>query len=194
MTWEENDISKQDLMTMQHDAVRRVREMQRQAMQNLEKTKSTFAQNQSPQYDPIYNTPPENLEANENHEHVQVNNQNQKNTQNNNFANNKGYIGSNQIFGRQQHPSNSANFQNQQGKSPLGLLNGLFSKIGDNKGGLSDLVNGLIPKRDGNSPISKILDALDLDTEKLIIIVLIVLLLNDGADYTLILALGYILL
>ena len=185
---------------MQHDAVRRVREMQRQAMANLEKTKSTFEQNQNNsqiEYEP--ETPSENLNYKQNSEQAQSNNKNQNsqnNKHNNNFGNNNGngYIGANQIFGRQPYPSNPPNFQNSQGKSPLGLLNGLFSKNSDNKGGFSDLINGLIPKRDGNSPISKILDALDLDTEKLIIIVLIILLLNDGADYTLILALGYILL
>lgn len=198
-SWAENDISKQDLMTMQHDAVRRVREMQRQAMANLERTRSTFSQNQNnTQNEYESETPSENLNTKQNSEHVQVNNQNQNNQNNkhnNNFGNNNsGYIGANQIFGRQPYPPNQPNFQNPQSKSPLGLLNGLFSKNGDNKGGFSDLINGLIPKRDGNSPISKILDALDLDTEKLIIIVLIILLLNDGADYTLILALGYILL
>ena len=97
-------------------------------------------------------------------------------------------------------PSNGAkspfSFLSGLGKSGLSGLSGLASSglSGLSGGGLTDMFQNLIPKSGEDSPISKVMDTLHLDSERLMIIALMVLLLNDGADYTLILALGYILL
>lgn len=195
-TWQENPISKQDLMILQQDAVRRVRKMQAQARAHLQQTQSSFSGNNE-NYE---EAPPENIQNihNQNNQTHEQNNQNKSNQypnfQNNNWANNNGHMNPN--FNGPPFPNNPGNFPIG-GKNPLQALTGFFTKGDDKKGGsggISDIIGNLIPKRDGNSPISKVLDALDLDTEKIILIILIILLLNDGADYTLILALGYILL
>lgn len=73
---------------------------------------------------------------------------------------------------------------------PLGGLGGVIgSAVNGVTGGLGRLLgtNGEEP-----SPISRVLDALNLDTERLIILVLALVLLNEKADYTLILALAYL--
>ncbi|MEG1994055.1 MAG: hypothetical protein RR048_04030, partial [Oscillospiraceae bacterium] len=179
-TWAENNISKQDLMLMQHDAVRRVKEMQRQATENLHKTSSTFSQQETEHPEEVAEQIPKNPNTQNNNEPLERNNTYQNaNPRGTGWANNRGYLGPNQNSSRQQFQQGPKNTQEK--KSPFGMLSNLFQKTNE-AGGISDIINGLIPKRDGDSPISKVLDALNLDTEKLIIIVLIVLLLNDGAD------------
>lgn len=73
---------------------------------------------------------------------------------------------------------------------PLGSLGGL---LGGAVSGVTDGLGSLLGSNgDAPSPISKVLDALNLDTERIIILILALVLLNEKADYTLILALVYL--
>ena len=63
---------------------------------------------------------------------------------------------------------------------------GLFGSLAGSLGGL--LGGG------GTGPISRVLDALNIDNDKIIVLMLLLILINNNADKKLILALGYILL
>lgn len=67
-------------------------------------------------------------------------------------------------------------------------------------GGLSSILNGflsglgLAPSPQGRDTLPKLLKALNLDNERLLILLLVFLLYSDGADYTLLFALLYLFL
>jgi hypothetical protein len=69
---------------------------------------------------------------------------------------------------------------------PLGSLGGMLGSA------VSGVTSSLLGDEDTASPISKVLNALNLDTERIIILILALVLLNEKADYTLILALVYL--
>lgn len=69
---------------------------------------------------------------------------------------------------------------------PTGLLGGLF--------GAGNPLASLMGGSGGEGPISRALDALGIDNDKIIILVLLFVLINNQADKKLILALCYILL
>ncbi len=63
------------------------------------------------------------------------------------------------------------------------------SPLGGLLGGLSGFLGG-----DGSGPVSRVMEALNLDNDKLLILMLLLILLNNHADRKLILALCYVLL
>ena len=162
-TWAENSLSDEEIMTMRKDAVSRVRRMQSQAKENLRKTEETLRSNSFSQGEAFEQKRP--LEKPEDQPIEKAQSQNQNNSQNQNYSQN----------------------QNKQGRPFGGILDG---KLFD--GGILKGIERLLPQKGEGSPIGKILEILNLDSERLLIGFLIILLLNDGADDMLILALCYI--
>lgn len=67
----------------------------------------------------------------------------------------------------------------------------------EHKGGLLGVLGGSLGgllKGGGDGPISRVMDALGIDNDKIIVLMLLLILLNNNADKKLILALCYILL
>lgn len=167
----------EQMMQMQRDAERRVREMQRQADRNLgqsrqmnpssrtENLSSPQAANSFPQSHQSNSSPPQSQ-----HSHPPVSQQNSYHP----------YGG---------HPSNPI----------TGFLNSLS---GGSSGGHANSISGILSnfgignahQQGRETPLKKVMEALHLDNERLMLIFLIILLLNDGGDTTLILALCYIIL
>lgn len=77
--------------------------------------------------------------------------------------------------------------------SPGGLFDLLKGKgLGDSVSGLGDTLHSTIASV--SEPVAKLLDAFDIDGEKLIILLVMWIIFNERGDKTLLLALGYLLL
>lgn len=203
MKWESsNDYSREDLVRMQQDAVERVKEMQRrssEALKNTQRTPTFFnssvpnpgtqmklhnqklAQNQDENHIPEQhnNTPPHQEQANGNisnqmppHQNMYIPNQFQR---------------PQQFQQPNQQTANTpptSHFKEILDQTPLA---GLGKSVGN-------IINTLVgpSNAQGRDTISKLLEVLHLDGERILILMLILLLYNDGADYTLLFALIYL--
>lgn len=167
-TWAENSLSDEEIMLMRRDAVSRVRQMQSQARENLRRTEQSMVG--------------ANNNQNNHNNFAQKENASNSKSQNNNMRQNS--IG---FQNKNNSQTKQANQNQNRPQNHLGLLDGKIFE-----GGILNGIERLIPKKGEGSPIGKILDILNLDSERLMIGFLIILLLNDGADDMLILALCYI--
>jgi len=164
--------SEKDVMTMQQEAIRRAREMQARAMQAVEHANSAQAITASK---PGYAGG--NTEQNSRQFQMPNNSQPQ-----NSFTEQKS---------QPQH-SNNHNLHSgyhQMNGPPFNFGN----MFGDGKS-LSSMLGSFIGSATEKTKIGEVLKALDLDTEKLIIIGLMIILYNEGADALLLIALAYLLI
>lgn len=142
------NYSGEDVFTMQQDAIRRVREMQKRAKININQSNNSFNEN--------------------------INLTQEKSAKSDNTTQ------ENQTENRAQPQQNFNNHN----KNPTSQI----------KNQVEQTVQSLtqLPKK-AFSSISSILEEFGIDNEKLILIVMIFLLANEGEDKTLLLALGYLL-
>ena len=189
--------SNDELMRMQRDAERRVREMQRQADRNLHNTASAgnfSSGTEGPSAGGRQSSQTSSPSMSSNGpSHSQGHPQNGMNQsgqggfpQNFQQGSQSGSV-SPRPGGGPPHPG---------GGNPLenllhSLSGGALGNAGGN-GSLFSLFGG--KKGEHASPLGKIMDALNLDQERLILILLAVLIWNEGGDKTLLLALIYLIL
>lgn len=164
------------MMQMQRDAERRVREMQRQADRNLgQSQRMNRPGGLSSSYHP--NTSAQPRESSPTPSEPQ------------------------QTQSPAQQPANR-NYHSGGSGAPNPIAGLLGSLGGGSSGGQANTLSGILSnfgigagRPEGReTPLRKVMDALHLDNERLLLIFLIVLLLNDGGDTTLILALCYLVL
>lgn len=212
--WETVSYSRNDMMHMQQDAERRVREMQRKAQQAISRGIVPPPPKAQPNNvkETKTDTPPQAKEELHRKSAVENHGQNTQNAQNiRNNQNTQNMQNAQNMHNNQNTQNPTMNFKNQQQNfgpqaqrqtSPIQSLTSPIKNIGNmiggllgkDSGGVQNILSGFIKENQEDTPVGKVMSALNLDSEKLILIFLILVLLNDGADYSLILALGYILL
>ena len=169
----------EQMMQMQRDAERRVREMQRQADRNLgQSQRLSHSGGLSSSYHPGSSSPPAQEKPSPQPQ------QNQSS-----------------FHPPVQQPMNR-NFHPHPGVNPNPIAGFLGSLGGGSSGGQGNSLSGILSNfgiganrpDDRETPLHKVMDALHLDNERLLLLFLIILLLNDGGDPTLILALCYLAL
>ncbi|MEG0899113.1 MAG: hypothetical protein RSD67_00010 [Oscillospiraceae bacterium] len=163
--WDNSSIgyTGDDVLRMQQEAIKRVKEMQKRADYSLNQSNNSS-----------FTVPPQNL----NEQFTKPINQNTNNN-----------INQSAEFANKNFDNQSTGFSPpKQNNSTNNFLHNLLN------GGLSQSTQSLtdIPKK-AFSSITSILEGFGIDNEKLILIVLIYLLANEGEDKTLLLALGYLL-
>ncbi len=172
MTWSaSSDYSGDELVRMQQDAIKRVQEMQERASKTLERANRSSASFAAPHFAQTANYPSSNnAEDNKNDENTYINPP---------LSSNEKRINS-VIDSLEEQESAS-------GKSGI-LTEALESLLN-----FPQTIKSLPLLGDGEKSVSSIMETLGLTTEKLLLIGLIFILSNDGADKTLLLALGYLL-
>ncbi|HIZ55445.1 MAG TPA: hypothetical protein H9671_04470 [Firmicutes bacterium] len=154
-----------DLMGMQQDAARRVMEMQNRARQNLARTPAVSA--------PIRRPPARDAQAA--HPRPAPSALATENIQN--------------PFAQSAQRSTTVSEHRQASKSNGQTDVSLPSA--SEPAGLSDMLHGLL--QNSSTPVHRVLKALNMDSDRLLLLGLALLLLNEGGDYKLILALLYIM-
>lgn len=169
MTWSNgNEYTHKDIMRMQQEAVERVKDMQERARKAVESSNY-------PDYPEFAKRPKQS----EQHQQPDQHRQSEQYRQPEQYRPN---------------PHDKPVIQIPQSKSSNnnGSTGGLLSGLLGGNNPLSSI--GSIIGGGSNGPISRVMDALGIDNDKIIILVLLFILINNQADKKLILALCYILL
>ncbi len=161
-------------------AIERVRKMQEESQKRV--SDEEMWENKSP----VENKGGQNTENNIRRANDTNNNYSSNNSSLNNFQNRNNTSGFNQ-YNNFRNSQNS--FNSSTGKGGIVSLLENFTK-GNN--GALNFLKGQLGEITG--PLKGIMDYMDLDSEKLIIIMVMWMLFNEKADKTLLLALGYLLL
>ena len=182
--WEGVHYSDHDMLNMQQEAIRRVRQMQQRARQSLGGEGPSTGAQSLPVRDPAETAPkaiqPQPAAA----------------------AQTMDTFG--QASGANRPAGQNAHMQSLQGTTgrpqspPAGGLGGIGEWLGhlwqggtQEQPGGGGIIHSLLGE---NSPAAKALEALGIDNERLLLIGLLLVLLNEKADRTLLLALVYLLL
>ncbi|WP_143533596.1 hypothetical protein [Provencibacterium massiliense] len=176
--WKGVSYTEKDLLNMQQEAIRRVRQMQQRSRQTVQQANAVIS---PPMQDTI-------------HIPVQGPTQGPGNATPN--APGPQAAGAN-------HPSGGGAHSGTAGTQSGGTVSSLLSQLTGNLGihlpqfgqgegkGLGNVISNFVGE---DSPIGKVLDALNIDNERLLLIGLLLLLMNEKADFTLLVALFYLLL
>ncbi|MCI8624624.1 MAG: hypothetical protein HFG26_13330 [Provencibacterium sp.] len=175
--WKGVHYSDHDMLHMQQEAIRRVRQMQQRARQSLDGPSPADAVRTEAAYQPVppaQRAPYPSAGTGSPIRHTQA---------------------LHSAGGPPQHaPHAQPSLLSQIGNSlGLGALGGKGAPTanGEESRGLGSLLGSIVGE---NSPAAKALDALGIDNERLLLIGLLLVLMNEKADRTLIIALVYLLL
>ncbi len=171
MTWSaSSDYTGDELVRMQQDAIKRVQEMQERASKTLERANRSTSFT-APHFAQTTNYPSSsNAEDNKHSDNIYINPP---------LSSNEKSINSVVDSLEEQPPASSKS--------------GIFTEALESLLNFPQTMKSLPLLGDGEKSISSIMESLGLTTEKLLLIGLIFILSNDGADKTLLLALGYLL-
>lgn len=174
--WKGVSYTEKDLLNMQQEAIRRVRQMQQRSRQTVQQANAVIP---PPMQDTV---------------HIPVQGPAQS------AGEAPGGAASRHTPGGHPGGSASGGTPSAQGGGPVSnLLSQLTGNLGihlpqfgQGEGkGLGNVISNFVGE---DSPIGKVLDALNIDNERLLLIGLLLLLMNEKADFTLLVALFYLLL
>ena len=197
--------NKQDFETMQQEAIKRVREMQKKANSYIKEPEKKIEQQHSPHKEqpPIKSTP------NTNNDVFMKNNNNRNNFQsrpqnsaNRTYSNNAPKKNTEKPKEEKKHedaktppPNQNKQYNRQYASNPFAQL------FGSNLGGFNKYKNSSDEEKkndniitDISGSLGKLLKDFSIDEEKLLILLLIYILYKNGADLKLLLALGYLVI
>ncbi|MCI8441628.1 MAG: hypothetical protein HFG27_03735 [Provencibacterium sp.] len=167
--WKGVHYSDHDMLNMQQEAIRRVRQMQQRARQSLSGGEPVSPSAERPSFPPADKA----LEGSKNAAGREADAQRQA------------------VASRRAPPAEAAS----RPASPLGQLGERLGQLiqgtEGEKQGLGDMLSSVIGE---HSPAARVLEALGLDNERLLLLGLLLVLLNEKADRTLLIALVYLLL
>lgn len=187
--WRGVHVNDSDMLRMQQEAIRRVRQMQQRARRSVEGEPIDVEYQPVPTVpqappEPAAQTPP--AENNVPGETPPYEGTSSGTSRQNPFPGNRGTAPPGTAAPSGSPFSGSGPFA---GLGSLGeKLSGLFG--GASSGRHGSILNDFLGE---DSPIAKVLDALHIDSERLLLIGLLLVLLNEKADRTLLLALVYLL-
>ena len=201
-----NTYSQADFNSMQQDAIRRVKEMQRRSQNYVNEPYNSPKQEHKPAPPPPINQQKQvNNNFQQNSNKTNQNNNGNNFQQNNNQSKQQGNQSNQANHNQQQKPNN--NFQ-QQNNNPFAMFFGNSRPGTEFNGGQNNFKQspperhteehnhseGEHTKNIFSGLLDSIFPNLHLDDDKIIIVILIIILAREGADIKLLLALGYLLM
>lgn len=172
--WKQNSgYSAEDIMAMQKDAIARVKEMQRRADESLHRPPRQPAAQPAEPSQPSPEAP-----AHRSGERPAFPEPNRQD-----ISPSGGHT-------QQPFPSPGGSSQGQQNSQGQQSGQGQQSAMG----GIFSMVDNLLTASPPKGKLQGVLNALNVDNERLLVLILLVLLYNDGADYTVLFALLYLLI